>query len=233
MTADPRLVPDAHTIPVISYHEVAEMSHYGAKVLHPKSIHPVIDHGITLRVLNTFNPSNPGTKVEASEDSACCGAIKAVTAIQGLQLVTVAGTGMIGVPGVAGRIFSAVASTGISVPLIIQSTSEQTVCFAVAKERAQEVIRALEIALSLEFQRGNIDRAYASEDVGVITVISPGMRATPGIAGQIFSTLGSAGINILGITFGTSDVSVNLILSTGDIQPALRILHTLIPREEK
>ncbi|HEY3345435.1 MAG TPA: aspartate kinase [Anaerolineaceae bacterium] len=238
MTADPRLVPDARTIPVISYREVAEMSHYGAKVLHPKSIHPVISQGIVLRVLNTFNLANSGTRVEADQDARDAkyanglGTIKAVTAIRGLQLVTVAGAGMIGVPGVAGRIFSAVASTGISVPLIIQSTSEQTVCFAVAKESIPEVLRALELHLAQEFQRGDIDRVFASEDVGVITVICPGMRTTPGIAGKIFNRLGSADINILGTTFGTSEVSINLILSAEDIQVALRALHTLIPAGE-
>ena len=229
MTADPRLVADARTIPVLSYREVAEMAHFGAKVLHPKSIHPVIAGGIALRVCNTFNPANPGTRLVADRDSNGLGVIKSVTAIRGLQLVTLSGTGMLGVPGVAGRIFSAAATTGISVPLIIESTSEQAICFPAPKERVAEVLRSLQERLGQELQRGDIDRIFASDDVDIITVICPGLRTTPGVAGKIFSTLGDAGINVLGISFGASDVSINLILSAADTQPALRAIHTLIP----
>jgi aspartate kinase len=228
MTADPRLVADAHTIPVLSYREVAEMAHFGAKVLHPKSIHPVIAGGIALRVCNTFNPANPGTRLVADRDSNGLGAIKAVTAIRGLRLVTISGTGMLGVPGVAGRIFSAAATTGISVPLIIESTSEQAICFPAPRERVPEVVCSLQERLSQELQRGDIDRIFASEDVDILTVICPGLRTTPGIAGKIFTTLGDAGINVLGISFGASDVSINLIVSADDSQPALRAIHSLI-----
>jgi bifunctional aspartokinase / homoserine dehydrogenase 1 len=229
MTADPRQVPDARTIPVISYREVAEMAYYGAKVLHPKSIHPVIAAGIGLRVCNTFNPDHPGTRVVQDKDANGIGTIKAITAIRGLKLVTVGGTGMMGVPGVAGRIFGTVANTGVNIPLIMQSTSEQTVCFAVAKENVADVTGPLQARFDEEIVRGDIDRVVASDDVGVITVVSPGLRSTPGIAGLIFTTLGNENINILGITFGTSDVSLNLILSAEDTQAAMQALHKLIP----
>jgi len=228
MTADPRLVPAARTLPVLSYREVAEMAHYGAKVLHPKSIHPVIEAGISLRVCNTFNPDNPGTRLVADQQANGHGTIKAVTAIRGLQLVTLAGRGMLGVPGVAGRIFSAVATTGISVPLIIESTSEQSICFAAPKPAVPEVLEVLHNRLSQEFSRRDIDRASASEDVDIITIICPGLRTTPGIAGQIFSVLGGAGINVLAISYGATDVSINLIVSAADTQTALGALHTLI-----
>ena len=112
MTADPRIVLDARTIPELSYREVAEMAHFGAKVLHPKSIHPVIEAGIGLRVRNTFNPSGPDTRLVEDCCSEHYGMIRAVAAIRGLQLITLSGRGMLGVPGVAGRIFSAVATTG-------------------------------------------------------------------------------------------------------------------------
>jgi aspartokinase/homoserine dehydrogenase 1 len=228
MTADPRMVPDAITIPELSYREVAEMAHFGAKVLHPKSIHPVIEAGINLRVRNTFNPSGADTRLIAE----CCmdhyGSIRAITTIRDLQLVTLSGRGMLGVPGVAGRIFSAVATTGISVPLIIESTSEQAICFPAPRERVPEVMQTVQTHLSQDFQRGDIDQVYASEDVDIITVISPGLRTTPGIAGQIFGILGNAGINVLGISFGASDVSINLIVSASDTQSAVRALHTLV-----
>ena len=225
MTADPRLVHEARTIPVLSYREVAEMAYFGAKVLHPKSIQPAIQNGIALRVCNTFNPTNPGTRLVSEREANGFGAIKAVAAIRGLQLITLSGTGMLGVPGVAGRIFSAAATTGISVPLIIESTSEQAICFPVPKERSAEVIRALRAHLTDVFQRGDIERADISAEVDIITVISPALRSTAGVAGRIFGALGEAGINVLGISFGASDVSINLIVGAQDTQHALIELH--------
>jgi bifunctional aspartokinase / homoserine dehydrogenase 1 len=232
MTADPHIVPDARTIPVLSYREVAEMAHFGAKVLHPKSIHPVIVGGIDLRVCNTFNPSHPGTSLVAGRNGNGHGKIRAVTAIRGLQLVTLSGTGMLGVPGVAGRIFSAVATTGVSVPLIIESSSEQAICFPAPKEAVQDIIHTLQEHLALEFQRGEIDLVQASDDVDIITVVCPGLRAVPGVAGQIFSTLGNSAINVLGISFGASDVSINVIVSAAETPRALQVLHTLIPHPQ-
>jgi aspartate kinase len=229
MTADPHMIPDARTIPELSYREVAEMAHFGAKVLHPKSIHPVIEAGIDLRVRNTFNPTGPETRLVRE----CCtdhyGLIRAITTIRGLQLVTLSGRGMLGVPGVAGRIFSAVATTGVSVPLIIESTSEQAICFPAPKELVPLVIQTIQAHLSHDFQRGDIDRVYPSEEVDIITVISPGLRTTPGVAGQIFGILGSAGINVLGISFGASEVSINLIVSANNTHAAVQALHTLAP----
>jgi aspartokinase len=143
-------------------------------------------------------------------------------------VITLAGTGMLGVPGVAGRIFNAVATTGISIPLIIESTSEQAICFPVPKDRVKDVLKPLYSYLSQEFQRGDIDHVLTSDEVTIITVISANMRATPGIAGKIFGTLGEAGINVLGISFGASDVSMNLIVSAGDTRPALLALHSLV-----
>lgn len=228
MSADPRIVPEARTIPLLSYREVAEMAHFGAKVLHPKSIHPVIEAGIALRVCNTFNPGGPDTHLVANSYNERMGMIRAIASIRGLQLVTISGRGMLGVPGVAGRIFSAVATTGVSVPLIIESTSEQAICFPAPKELVPAVIDTLHTHLRHDFQRGDIDRAYASDDVDIITVICPGLRTTPGVAGQIFGILGQAAINVLGISFGASDVSINLIVSAQDTQNAVRALHCLI-----
>lgn len=228
MTADPRLVPDARTIPLLSFREVAEMAHFGAKVLHPKSIHPVIEAGIKLRVCNTFNPTGPVTHLVANSYNERIGVIRAIASIRGLQLVTLSGRGMLGVPGVAGRIFSSVATTGVSVPLIIESTSEQAICFPAPKERVPVIMDTLRDHLRQEIQRDDIDRVFASEEVDIITVICPGLRTTPGIAGQIFGILGKANINVLGISFGASDVSINLIVSAHDTQAAARALHTLI-----
>jgi bifunctional aspartokinase / homoserine dehydrogenase 1 len=228
MTADPRIVPEARTIPILSYREVAEMAHFGAKVLHPKSIHPVIEAGIGLRVCNTFNPDGADTRLVNDTCAEQMGQIRAIAAIRGLQLVTISGRGMLGVPGVAGRIFSAVATTGVSVPLIIESTSEQAICFPTPKELVPLVIQTIQAHLSHDFLRGDIERVVASDDVDIITVICPGLRVTPGVAGQIFGILGQVGINVLGISFGASDVSINLIVSAANTQFAIRSLHSLI-----
>jgi aspartokinase/homoserine dehydrogenase 1 len=227
MTADPRMVPNARTIPSLSFREVAELAFYGAKVLHPKSIQPVISSGIVLRVCNTFNPNHPGTRLCANNGSTS-GTIKALTAIRGLQLITLSGTGMLGVPGVAARIFTAVAKTGISLPLIIESTSEQAICFPAPKEKISEVLQVLHDHLGDEFEQGDIERASTSEDVDIITVVCPNLRTTAGIAGQIFSCLAAANINVLGISIGASDVSANLIVSARDTRAALLELHSLI-----
>lgn len=228
MTADPRIVPEARTIKVLSYREVAEMAHFGARVLHPKSIHPVIEAGIALRVRNTFNPNGPDTRLVNDCVPELQGSIRAIASIRGMQLITLSGRGMLGVPGVAGRIFSAVATTGISVPLIIESTSEQAICFPAPKEMTDIVIDTVKNHLSGDFQRGDIDRIYASEEVDIITIIAPGLRTIPGIAGKIFGSLGEARINVLGISYGASDVSINLIVSAKDTQAATCTLHRLI-----
>jgi aspartate kinase len=232
MTADPRLVSEARSLPVLSYREVAEMAHFGAKVLQPRSIYPVIEAGITVRVCNTFNPTHPGTRLVANNGSNGHGTVKAMAALRGLQLVTISGRGMLGVPGVAGRIFSAAATTGVSIPLIIESTSEQTICFAVPREMVKDVLQALHRDLRQEFERRDIDQAYASEDIDIITLVCPGLRSTPGIAGQIFGRLGSAGINVLAISYGASDISLNLVVSAGDTQAALQTLHKLTGQEQ-
>ncbi len=229
MTADPRIVPEARTMPVASYKEVAEMAHYGAKVLHPKSIRPVIEAGISLRVCNTFNPQNPGTLLVSEKQANGRGTIKAVAVLKNLRLVTVSGRGMMGVPGIAGRIFTAVADTGVSIPLIIQSSSEQAICFAVPNQSAEEIIAVISSRLTREFSRRDIDQATASDDLDVITVVCPGIRTTPGIAGKIFNALGENNINVQAISFGGSDISINLIVSPADTRQAMCILHTLIP----
>jgi aspartate kinase len=227
MTADPRLVPEARTIPELSYREIAELAYYGAKVVHPKTIRPVIDAGIGLRVCNTFNPMHPGTRLLA-ETSATNGSIKAVTAIRGQSLVTVEGRGMLGVPGVAARTFGAVAATGTSVPLITQASSEQSICFAVPVESVARVVASLEVAFAQELSRGDIDRVWATGDVTIITVVGAGMRSTPGIAGKIFNSLGDDQVNVIAIAQGSSEVSISLVVEASQAEVGVRAIHNLI-----
>jgi len=233
MTTDPRIVKEAKTLPEISYGEIAELAYYGAKVLHPKTIRPVVEAGIGLRICNTFNPSHPGTRLTAnghSNGKANKGdqVIKAVTAIRKQKLVTIEGRGMLGVPGVAARAFGAVASTGTSVPLITQASSEQSICFAVPTESADQVLDALQRNFALELSERDIDRVWATEEVAIITAVGSGTRNTPGVAGQIFSKLGDNNINVLAIAHGSSDVSISMVVETRDTEVAVRALHELI-----
>ncbi len=233
MTADPRLVSSAKTLPEISYSEIAELAYYGAKVLHPKTIRPLVEAGIGLRICNTFNPSHPGTRLLANGGTngrARKGEqiIKAVTAIRKQKLVTIEGRGMLGVPGVAARAFGAVASTGTSVPLITQASSEQSICFAIPTESADQVLDALQRNFALEISERDIDRVWATDDVSIITVVGIGMRHTPGVAGRIFSRLGDKDVNVLAIAQGSSEVSISLVVDTADTERAVKALHELI-----
>ena len=199
MSADPRLVPQARTIAEMTYREISELAYFGAKVVHPKTISPVIEAGIDLRICNTFNPQKPGTRLVADGESRNNGKVKAVTAIHAQRLITLEGRGMLGVPGVAARAFAAVASTGTSVPLISQASSEQSICFAVPAEVAGEVIAAIEKAFAQELSNRDIDRVWATDKVSIITVVGAGMIHTPGIAGKVFSALGRAAVNVVAI----------------------------------
>jgi bifunctional aspartokinase / homoserine dehydrogenase 1 len=228
MTADPRLVHDAQTIPVLSYKEVGELAYYGAKVLHPKTIRPIIDANIGLRVLNTFNPDHPGTRLVTDYTNSNQKVVKAVTAIRHLQLITLEGRGMLGVPGVAARTFQTVATTGTSVPLITQASSEQSICFAVPMESTKEVVSALEATFAQEISCQDIDRIWATEEVAIITVVGSGMRNTPGIAGQVFSALGAEKVNVIAIAQGSSEVSISVLINANDLNHAIQSIHALI-----
>ncbi|MFM8319881.1 MAG: aspartate kinase [Chloroflexota bacterium] len=227
MSADPRAVPNARTIPQLTYREVAELAYYGAKVLHPKTIRPVVEAGIGLRICDTFHPEHPGTRLVADNGHGD-GEIKAVTAIRGQRMITIEGRGMLGVPGMAARAFAAVASTGTSVPLITQASSEQSICFAVPGQAAEGVIAALERAFAPELAQRDIDRIWAMPEVTIITVVGTGMIHTPGIAGRVFSALGDRRVNVIAIAQGSSEVSISLVVDAADADRAICALHALI-----
>ncbi|MBN2386437.1 MAG: aspartate kinase [Anaerolineales bacterium] len=236
MTADPRWVPSARTIPELSYREVAELAYFGAKVLHPKTILPVVEAGIGLRICNTFNPGHPGTRLVGDANgkgpTGSRPVLKAVTAIRKQRLITVEGRGMLGVPGVAARSFAAVASTGTSVPLISQASSEQSICFAVPDEAARRVQQAVEAAFVSELALRDIDRVWATEEAAIITVVGAGMIRVPGVAGKIFSALGDCGVNVIAIAQGSSEVSISMVVTAADTEAAVQAVHSLIVNGE-
>ena len=227
MSADPRLVPAARSIPVLTYREVSELAYYGARVLHPKTIRPVVEHNIPLRIKNTFNPSHPGTLIvsQAENDQ---GVIKAVTAIRRLSLITLEGKGMMGVPGIAARTFAAVAESGVSVLMISQASSEQSISFVTAADSAEPVLANLRHAFQSEIARRDIDQVWDMRPVSIITIVGAGMRGTPGIAGRIFTALGEARVNVIAIAQGSSECSISLVVSEADTAQAVAQLHQLI-----
>ena len=224
MTADPRIVPEARVIPTVSYNEVSEMAYFGAKVLHPKTIRPVIERDIPLWVKNTFHPSYPGTCITGDAPSHD-GHITAVTAIRGLSLITVEGRGMIGVPGIAARTFSAVARHDASVLMISQASSEQSICFIIPSEAQTKVVRAIEEEMERELARHDVDRVWAQPDVVIVTAIGSGMRNTPGVSARLFGALGKENINVIAIAQGSSEYSISVVVDACDADQAVQKIH--------
>jgi aspartate kinase len=227
LSADPRVVAEAHTLDVLSYREMSELAYFGAKVLHPKTILPALERGIPLRIKNTFNPAHPGTLVVGQSDGAQ-GVLKGVTAIERQSLITIEGRGMLGVPGIAARAFAAVASTGTSVPMISQSSSEQSICFVVPHAAAERVVNELRHAFERELARQDIESIWALDDVVVVTVVGAAIRQTPGIAGRIFTAVGNGDINVIAIAMGSSECSISLAVESGHAKSAVRHIHTLL-----
>jgi aspartate kinase len=227
MSADPRFVPDARSIPVLTYREISELAYYGAKVLHPKTMRPCVENDIPLRIKNTFNPQHSGTTIVANNHGRN-GGIKAVTAINGLNMLTVEGTGMVGVPGIAARTFGAVASSKVSVLLISQASSEQSICFAVPEGAAQEVVDSLSAEFATELVNRDIDSIWAMRDVSIVTIVGAGMRGTPGISGKVFTALGDSGINAIAIAQGSSECSISVVVAAEDAGEAVAQIHSLI-----
>jgi len=225
MTANPSIVPEAQIVPVLSYSEVGELAYFGAKVLHPRTIRPVVERGIPLWVKNTFNPSCPGTRI-VSEAENPVGKVKSVTAIEGLSMVTVEGRGMMGVPGIAARTFAAVASQGASVLMISQASSEQSICFVIPTKTAAPVVDAIETEMATELSRRDVDRISSLDEVVIVTAVGAGMRGTPGVASRIFGALAKSSINIVAIAQGSSECSISLLVGAADASEAVRQIHS-------
>ena len=223
MTADPRIVPEAHTLSQVSYAEVAELSFFGAKVLHPMTIQPVAQMGIPVRVLNSFRPEHPGTLV--CREVSMTPLIKGITAIRALSIVTVEGRGMQGVPGVAGRVFSSVAHSGVSILMITQSSSEQSICFVVRTADTSAVVGSVEKEFELEMMRGDVDHVNSQDRVAIIAVVGAGMTGKPGIAYRVFGALAEKEINVISIAQGSSEYNLSLVVKQDDVDEGVRAIH--------
>jgi aspartate kinase len=220
LTTDPKIVPEARTIPVISYIEAMELSYFGAKVLHPKAIEPAIKHGIPVRVKNTFQPDFPGTIVvkdlNQSKDI-----VKAVTVIKNVALINISGAGMVGTIGVAARVFTTLANAGVNIIMISQGSSEANISIVVDATHLDKAVKAIKS----EFKNGTIKEVTPDRNVCVVAVVGAGMANTPGVAGRVFGALGKAGVNVIMISQGSSQHNISFAVSESTAKKAVQVLH--------
>jgi aspartokinase/homoserine dehydrogenase 1 len=223
LSADPGQVPDAKVIASLSYNEAMELAYFGAKVIHPQTMAPAVEHDIPIRIRNTFAPGDAGTTIVATPDPGEF--VKGITGIRDVALVNLEGAGMIGVPGTAHRLFGALHEAGISVILISQGSSEHSICFAVPAGQAALAERAVRRAFAAELQGGQIQSVAVEAGCAIIAVVGDGMAHHHGVAGKLFQAFGQAGINIRAIAQGASQRNISAVVDARDASKALRAVH--------
>lgn len=224
MSADPTLVTDAFTLRQLSYAEAMEMAFYGAKVLHPASVIPAIEAKIPMRIRGIEAPEDAGTLITAQPDPHFQ-PVKGITSVADTSLVSLEGAGMIGVTGVAGRMFSALADAKINVGVISQGSSEQSICCVVKREQGQAARGVLRRVFAPEIRRKQIRHVRCRDDVCVVAVVGAAMRGTPGIAARLFSALGKNRINVIAVAQGSSEQNITLVLHEAERAKALNVIH--------
>jgi len=224
MSADPKRVPEAQVIDNLTYNEAMELAYFGAKVIHPQTLGPAVDNGIPVTIRNSHNPTHPGSRIEAR--SAPADSIKGITAVGGMALVNLEGSGMIGVPGTADRLFAALKSAGVSVTLISQASSEHSICIAVPEDLAERARKVITEAFADELESGQIHSVDVTKAQSIVAVVGDGMAGTPGIAARFFGTLGRAGVNIRAIAQGSSERNISAVVDSEEATKALRAAHS-------
>lgn len=226
LTADPRKVKKAFTIPHLTYAEAMEMSHFGAKVIYPPTIQPTLAKRIPLIIKNTFNPSFPGTLVSNESNLAMQGRpVKGISSIHHIALLTLQGSGLFGVPGIAARLFGALAQAKINVILITQGSSEHSISFAVQPDLANRARKTVEEAFENEQASGLIEPIKVEDNLAIVAVIGERMRYQPGIAGRLFQALGNNGVNVIAIAQGSSELNISVVINRDNETKALNVLH--------
>jgi aspartokinase/homoserine dehydrogenase 1 len=223
-SADPRYVADAFVLPEISYREAMELSYFGAEVIHPYTMVPAVEKGIPLWIRNTHRPEVTGTLI-AAHTAAQSHAITGIASVEGVALINVEGGGMVGSPGVAGRIFTALADARINIIMISQASSEHSICFVVRDAEAPAAKRAIEGELTQEIQRKQIERLAVETKLEIVAVIGENMRGRPGISGRLFNALGEAGVNVLAIAQGSSEMNISFVVAQQDRKRTLETVH--------
>jgi len=224
LTADPRLVPEARTIPVISYREAAELAFFGAKVLHPKTLKPVMQAAIPVWIRNSFAPERPGTLITPAGRSTG-GGVKALTAIQDVALISVGGPGIVGLPDVVGRTFSTTAEVRANVLLISQSSSQNDICFIVSAADAQRTVDALRKEFAQDLAHEKVEHITVDTNIAIVAVVGENMRGTPGVAGKTFNALGRENVNLIAIAQGSSESNISFVVEEKAMKTALITTH--------
>ncbi len=224
LTADPRKVKKAFTISEMSYSEALEMSHFGAKVIYPPTLHPVMVNKIPLYIKNTFNPEFIGTRI-SNKTQKHEKAVKGISSISKISLLTIQGSGLFGVPGIAGLVFSSLAQSGINVILITQGSSEYSISFAIDPVNAKLAKEVLEETFKNEIKNNLVDPIKVENNLSTVAIIGEQMRYMPGIAGRLFNALGKNGINVVAIAQGSSELNISVVVSQKDEVKALNALH--------
>jgi aspartate kinase len=220
MTCDPRVINDARVMPSLSYIEVMELSYFGAKVMHPRSIEPAMRKNILVRVKNTFNPSHPGTVIvrNGQKDNRV---VKALTYIDNVAAININGAQMIGRPGVAKAIFSILADHEVNVMMISQGSSEANISLIVDEAHLNTAVRALSVLV----QQGVVREVTHNHDVCAVAVVGAGMAGAAGTGGRIFTALGKNRVNVMMISQGSSEANISFVVSQQDGARAVRVLH--------
>ncbi|HVQ36109.1 MAG TPA: aspartate kinase [Pyrinomonadaceae bacterium] len=225
LSADPRLVPEARTLQEISYNEAAELAYFGAKVLHPKTLRPVSEAGIPVWIRNSFFPERSGTQITATGHPTRRG-VKAITAMSNVTLITVGGRGIVGLPGVAAKTFTAAANAQANVLLISQSSSGNDICFIIDSGDSERTVAELRAAFAADLAHKEVEHINVNPEIAIVAVVGERMRGMPGIAGRTFSALGRRSINIIAIAQGSSEYNVSLVVELGQMREVVQALHS-------
>ena len=223
MSADPRYVPDAQRLDEISYKEAMELAYFGASILHPRTLAPTVERDIPITIRNTFAPELPGTNIHL--ESADEGVVKGFSTVDDVALINLEGTGMIGVPGIARRLFDALESADVSVVMISQGSSEHSICFAVPESQAAAARAATEDAFYAELHQGHIQNVDVTAPCSILAVVGDRMSGTPGVAATFFGALGKASVNVRAIAQGASERNISAVVDGADAQRALQAAH--------
>jgi aspartokinase/homoserine dehydrogenase 1 len=223
MTADPRMVKKAFTVPQMSYIEAMELSHFGAKVIFPATMQPAMVNRIPIWIKNTFNPSFQGTVIHA--ESANGKLIKGISSMNQVSLLNIQGSGLLGVVGVSSRLFATLARERISVILISQASSEHSICFAIETQFARQAKFAIEREFQFEIRSEEMDEVSVESDLSIVAVVGEGMKHNPGTSGRMFHALGKNGVNVTAIAQGSSELNISAVVKQVDVAKALNALH--------
>jgi len=224
MTADPRLVSNVKLIPHISYQEAMELSHFGAKVIYPPTIQPVMKKNIPVWIKNTFAPSDPGTVIEVAA-TPNGNSIRGISSIPRIALLSLEGSGMVGIPGFSKRLFEALSGQQINVILITQGSSEHSICVGVDESNAAIAKAAVDNAFSPEITAGTVDPLVIETGLSVIALVGEQMKSHPGVSGKMFGALGRNGVNVRAIAQGSSERNITAVIAAGDVKKAINVLH--------